>query len=618
MGTQASSTRTEDEQVVKAFIHERFIELFLSQNKRSQLSLMGAALFIFITWSLSSNSPWIVAWLLAVVLFALWRLRWTAGVLQAHGGRHAELKVGLLMAGGGVLMAVSVLGFGGMSDLGHAAVSIILLTVATGSVISTAGYRGVFLAYAAPMLVPLAVGWALSPHDPAEAPIHWGLSVLILIYLAFLVGVAKQQAAVFEDSCRIRFAEKKLNAQLQRALENESEAHRAKTHFLAAASHDLRQPIHSMNVLVAALSMRPLDERGQQITQLLANVNKTLAAQLDALLDISRLDAGTVEVARQLQHLDRLVTEHFHLMENTARERGLRCTLQVDGPAPVWTDPGLLLRVISNLTDNAIKYNRQDGEVRLRVWREGDEACLSVADTGIGIAQAEQPKVFREFYQVDNVERDRTRGLGLGLSIVQRLSALLGLQVRLASTPGQGTEITLRMPLATPVAAPAAPTAPHAAAGTPPAALPVPAASEGSDAPALRGLRVLVVDDDAQVRQSMELLLSEVGCEVHLATGTAQACEIARQHPLDMLLSDMRLLAGDDGLKVLQSVRALQPGLPAVLITGETGPEQLRLAQGAGVPLLHKPVNLAALRSVLPSGARLAWPVTDEAASRAA
>ena len=596
MGTQASSTRTDDddEQMVKAFIHERFIELFLSQNKRSQLSLMGAAVFIFITWSLSSPSPWVVGWLLCVLLFALWRLRWTASVLQAQGGRHAELKVGLLMAVGGVLMAVSVLGFGGMSDLGHAAVSIILLAVATGSVISTAGYRRVFLAYAVPMLLPLAVGWALAPHNPAEAAIHWGLSVLVLIYLAFLVGVAKQQAAVFEDSCRIRFAEKKLNAQLQRALENESEAHRAKTHFLAAASHDLRQPIHSMNVLVAALSMRPLDERGQQITQLLANVNKTLAAQLDALLDISRLDAGTVEVAHRLQHLDRLVTEHFQLMENAARDRGLRCSLQVDGPVPVWTDPGLLLRVISNLTDNAIKYNRQEGEVRLRVWREGDQACLSVADTGIGIAEAEQPKVFREFYQVDNVERDRTKGLGLGLSIVQRLSALLDIQVALASTAGQGTEITLRMPLATQAGAPGAPAT---------------TTGEGSAGQAPSGLRVLVVDDDAQVRQSMELLLTEVGCQVYLATGTAQACEIARRHTLDVLLSDMRLLAGDDGLKVLQSVRALQPGLPAVLITGETGPEQLRLAQGAGVPLLHKPVDLDALRSVLPSGARLAWPV---------
>ena len=595
MGVQASATRTEDdEQVVQAFIHERFIELFLSQNKRSQLSLMGAAVFIFVTWSLSSTSPWTIAWLISVLLFGLWRMRWSARILQADNGRHAVAKVGGLMAGGGLLMALSVLGFGSMSDLGHAAVSIILLTVATGSVISTAGYRGVFLAYAAPMLVPLALGWAVSPHPPAEAAIHWGLSLLILIYLAFLMGVARQQATVFEDSCRIRFAEKKLNAQLQQALENESEAHRAKTHFLAAASHDLRQPIHSMNVLVAALSMRVLDERGQEITRLLGNVNKTLAAQLDALLDISRLDAGTVEVAHRLQHLDRLVTEHFQLMENGAREKGLHCTLQTDGSVPVRTDPLLLMRVLSNLTDNAMKYNRQGGEVRVRVWRDGAQACVSVADTGIGIAESEQHKVFREFYQVDNVERDRTKGLGLGLSIVQRLCALLDVRVELASTPGKGTEITLRMPLAERVAEGAAPSAL--------------ADTKEPAAQGLMGLRVLVVDDDPQVRQSMELLLTEVGCEVHLAAGTAQACDVARRHTLDVLLSDLRLLAGDDGLKVLEAVRAIQPGLRAALITGETAPEPLRQAQGAGVPLLHKPVNLKALSSVLLPGAGVMLP----------
>jgi CheY-like chemotaxis protein len=232
--------------------------------------------------------------------------------------------------------------------------------------------------------------------------------------------------------------------------------------------------------------------------------------------------------------------------------------------------------------------------VRVRVWREGAQACVSVADTGIGIAESEQHKVFREFYQVDNVERDRTKGLGLGLSIVQRLCALLDVRVELASTPGKGTEITLRMPVAERVAEAAAPS--------------VLADTKEPAAQGLMGLRVLVVDDDPQVRQSMELLLTEVGCEVHLAAGTAQACDVARRHTLDVLLSDLRLLAGDDGLKVLEAVRAIQPGLRAALITGETAPEPLRQAQGAGVPLLHKPVNLKALSSVLLPGAGVMLP----------
>ena len=314
-------------------------------------------------------------------------------------------------------------------------------------------------------------------------------------------------------------------------------------------------------------------------------MNQTLAAQLDALLDISRLDAGTVEPMRSLQQLERLVAEHFQTIEPTARAKGLNCQLEMGGALPVWTDPALLMRVISNLTDNAIKYNRPGGEVRLRVWRDGDSACLTVSDTGIGIPETEQGKVFREFYQVENVERDRTKGLGLGLSIVQRLSALLGLEVSLASTSGQGTEVTLRMKLAK---------APATAVTEP-----SPAADAAQLRAALQGLRVLVVDDDPQVRQSMQLLLTEVGCEVHIAAGTPQACEIARAQRLDVLLSDLRLQAGDDGLLVLKAVRAIQPGLRAALITGDTAPDRLRQAQGAGVPLLHKPVTLAALRGVL-------------------
>jgi len=586
MGTEPTSmAQADDEQVVQSFIRESFIELFISQNRRAQWSLMAAAAFIFMTWRSSAGGLYPTLWLLAVILYAVWRLRFSESILRAQDGRHATRNVGLLMGGGGVLMALSVLGFGPMTDLTQAAISIILITLATGSVISTAGYRNVFLAYAAPMLLPLALGWAMSPNDTGGAATHLGLGVLILIFLAFLVSVAKQQSRVFEDSCRIRFAEKRLNAQLQTALANESEAHRAKTQFLAAASHDLRQPIHSMNVLVAALSMRELDERSRKIADLLGTVNQTLAAQLDSLLDISRLDAGTVQPARSRQHLDRIVAEHFQVLEPGATGKGLRCRLEAGQALPVWTDPAMLLRILSNLTDNAVKYNRPGGEVTVRVWRDGAQACLQVRDTGIGIAQEEQTKVFREFYQVDNVERDRTKGLGLGLSIVQRLAALLDVQLSMSSTPGQGTEVTLRMPLAL-EASEATHPAPQDGAS--------PRPTQG-----LQGLRVLVVDDDPQIRQSMDLLLTEVGCQVHVASGTAQACDIARAHPVDVLLSDMRLQAGDDGLQVLQAVRALQPGLRAALITGDTGPDRLRQAQSAGVPLLHKPVTLDTLRGVL-------------------
>jgi len=588
MGPPASAVHsTDDERVVQAYIHAQFIDLFLSQSKRAQAGQLVSAPLVAFIWLHPSNAWWVGGWLVVALLVTAWRALKTESFVRQGPGDSATFRVGLVLGANGVLMALPLLGFGLMSEVERAALSIILIALATGSVGTTAGFRNVFLAFGAPMLAALALAWALSAHPNESAATAAGLGVLILIFLAFLVGVAKQQYRVFEDACRIRFAETRLNAQLKQALENESEAHRAKTQFLAAASHDLRQPIHSMNVLVAALSMRELDERSREIARLLGTVNETLAAQLDALLDISRLDAGTVTPARSLQQLERLVSEHYKLLEPSATSKGLRCQLALQGSLPVWTDPALLLRIVSNLTDNAIKYNRPGGEVVVRAWREDGQACLAVSDTGIGIVDAEQAHVFREFYQVDNVERDRTRGLGLGLSIVQRLAALLQIQVSLQSTAGQGTTVTLRMPLA------------QEPAGSTPASDEV--TSTTNMRSGLKGLRVLVVDDDAQVRQSMEMLLTEVGCQVHVATGTPQACDIAREQPLDVLLTDLRLQAGDDGLQVLKGVRALQPGLRAVLITGDTAPDRLRQAQSAGVPLLHKPVTLKMLQGALDS-----------------
>ena len=586
MGLQASAvSTTDDERVVQSFIHAQFVDLFLSQSKRAQAGQVVSALLVGFIW-MQAGSLWGAAgWLLLVGLVTAWRALKTESFVREGPGPSATVRVAVVLGINGVLMSLPLFGFGLMSEIERAALSIILIALATGSVGTTAGFRNVFLAFAAPMLVPLALAWALSSHPTESASTATGLGVLILIFLAFLVGVAKQQFRVFEDSCRIRFAEARLNVQLKQALESESEAHRTKTQFLAAASHDLRQPIHSMNVLVAALSMRELDARSREITRLLGTVNQTLAAQLDALLDISRLDAGTLTPARSHQQLERLVAEHYQLMEPGAASKALRCQLLLDGSLPVWTDPSLLLRILSNLTDNAIKYNRPGGEVTVRVWREGLHACLAVSDTGIGIDDAEQAKVFREFYQVDNVERDRTKGLGLGLSIVQRLAVLLDIQVSLQSKAGEGTTVTLRVPLAQ-----------EPAKSTPTVEALLAPASERAG---LKGLRVLVVDDDPQVRQSMEMLLSEVGCRVFVATGTAQACDIVRHQGLDVLLTDLRLQAGDDGLQVLQAVRALQPGLRAALITGDTGPDRLRQAQGAGVPLLHKPVTLDTLQGVL-------------------
>jgi signal transduction histidine kinase len=603
-----------DEALISAFVRERFTDLFLGQNRRAQVGLLVAAAVVTFVWFQSTRAPAAWFWWGAAVALALLRFRYTAAFVRGadsphdqngqnrpnpaegphgpHGAHGAHRPQGLhdppdpqstrrivwVLLANGLLMAVPLLAFVQLAELERAALSIVLLASATASVATTSGYRAVFVAFAAPMLLPLALAWAWVGLRSGSGA-AWGLAGLTLVYLLFLLGLGRQAGAIFEESCRFRYGQQRLNRELTQALGEVREANRAKTQFLAAASHDLRQPIHSMNVLVAALSLRELDAPSREIVGLLGTVNQSLSKQLDTLLDVSKLDAGVVRADIVVQRLAPIVRAHHGASEAVASARGLRLLLDVQGDPWVATDAALFTRAVSNLTDNALKFTPAGGEVWLRLHIDGDQALLSVADTGIGIAADEQERVFREFYQVSNVERDRLKGLGLGLSIVRRLCALLQVQLQLQSQPGVGTTVTLRLPWveAAPLVAPASALA----------------------RPAPRGLRVLVVDDEAMVRQSMRLLLTELGCTVHVADGVASGAQVAAAQPLDMVLSDLRLRAGESGLDAIAAVRAHQAGVRAVLISGDTAPARIREVQAAGVPLLYKPVTLDDLTAVL-------------------
>lgn len=566
-------------QRLRAFIVANYVDLFLGQSRKAAWGTLAAASLLALTWSraVPTAAPWL--WLALVGAATWWRLTQAEGFIRDAGGAAAERRIMMLLAFNGLLLMAPLSGFGAMSEVQRAAVSLVLLALATGSVATTTGHRRTFLVYAGPLLVPLAAAWVWTLHPDEHAWTTYGLAFLIVAFLGVLVSVGQQQHAVFRESCRIRFAEQKLNQQLQQALSNESEAHRSKTHFLAAASHDLRQPIHSINVLLAALALRKLDARSADIVKLLTDVSASLSAQLDTLLDISRLDAGSIKPEFQPARLDQLVLAHHQALQAVAAARGQTAQVQVQAPMSAMTDRSLLLRVLGNLSDNAMKYNRTGGSVTLGLRREGDTALLSVTDTGIGIPPAEQSRVFQEFYQVGNHERDRAKGLGLGLAIVERLCRLLGVRLSLESAEGVGTTVTLRIPIVaveTPTPAPEAP-----AAGVP------------------AGLSVLVVDDEVAIRESMGMLLQEWGCHVHLAEGTTQAVQIALREPVDVVLSDLRLAQDDSGLRVLQALRALRPAARMALITGDTAPDRIRQAESAGAVLMHKPIAPDRLRAFL-------------------
>jgi signal transduction histidine kinase/CheY-like chemotaxis protein len=572
--------RTAEEAAIARFVHERFMATWLGQNRATQWGLLAAGSLLTMLWYAATPARAPLLWFCVFALASALRYTGTTALLRGRAEVASLRRVGLLLAVHGSLLATPLVAFGAMTPLQRAALSIVLIGAATASVNTTLGYRSIFLAFAAPMLVPLGLAWMLTSHPPEERLAVYGMGTLVLLYLLYLVGVGRRAYAVFEEACRFRYGEQQLNRELTQAIERIGETNRAKTQFLAAASHDLRQPIHSLNVLVAALGLRALDERSREIVGLLDAVNQSMSKQLDGLLDISKLDAGTVQPELVALRLDKLAAAHHAAMLPVALERGLEFVLDAPDEVSVRSDATLLTRTLSNLTDNAFKFTPAGGRVAVVVRRDGDDALLRVTDGGIGIAADEHERVFREFYQVSNVERDRSKGLGLGLSIVQRLCALLGIRLQLDSQPGRGTSISLRLPLAEPASEVAAPVAPDAQALPP-------------------GLAVLVIDDELAVRSSMKLLLDELGCTVHLADSTEAARRIAAAHPIDVVLSDFRLREGDSGVAALRTVRHLHPHVRAALVTGDTAPNRLRDAQWAGVALLHKPVRLEELMAVL-------------------
>jgi signal transduction histidine kinase len=569
---------TTDEALVAQQVRERFVEMFLAQSRRSQAGLIVSAALIAFTWATSHPPIYALGWLALVATVVTLRVIYSERFVRSAPQGRTTHRIAALLLVNGILLALPLMGFAGWSDVQRTAYSLIVMATVTASVATTCGYRSVFLAFAAPILVPLAAAWAFQHPDEGSHLARLGVGALIIVFMVFLLGIAKQTQQTFVEASRYRYSETLLARDLRAALDRADESNRAKTQFLAAASHDLRQPIHSINVLIAALQLRPLDARSAEIVKLLVTVNQSLSSQLDSLLDISKLDAGVVRPRLDDHRLDEMLRRLATGTAGIAAERGLRLEPSIETGITAHTDDGLLSRAIGNLIDNAIKYTPRGGTLRVALERRDGHAVITIADSGIGIAEAEREHVFREFYQVGNVERDRAKGLGLGLSIVQRLCALLGVTLNLESALGRGTTFTLRLP--------------EVAAS-------YRAIEQQAIAADLRAMSILVIDDEAVVRRSMELLLSELGCTVHLAASREDAVRIAQQHGIDLVLSDYRLGNATNGVDAIRAVQAVHPQARAALITGDTAPERLREAKASGLALLHKPVTLDALMRVL-------------------
>jgi signal transduction histidine kinase/CheY-like chemotaxis protein len=359
-------------------------------------------------------------------------------------------------------------------------------------------------------------------------------------------------------------------------------ADRYKSHFLASASHDLRQPLHALNLFVAQLQT---EKKPTERKRLVSRIDAAVASMnelFEALLDMTKLEAGILQANPADLPVQRLLDGIETTFAALADKKGL--SLRVV-PCSAWvrSDPILLERILFNLVGNAVRYTARGGVV-VGCRRRATQLRIDVCDTGAGIPEDQRQSIFSEFYQLATPAPDRKAGLGLGLAIVDRLGRLLDHPVQLQSNPGRGSRFSVSVPLAAELRD----------------TVPLPVALQATDL--ARGKRVMVIDDDVLVLDGMRGILQSWGCRVHTASsGAAALASVADGGvPPDLIISDLRLADGESGIEVIERLHeALGAPIPAFVISGDTAPERLREASAGGYHLLQKPVSPMTLRTTL-------------------
>lgn len=452
-------------------------------------------------------------------------------------------------------------------------VLLVATSAASSSVSSLGSYTPAFYALLAPATVPFAI-WSVT----RGGTLHWAMALLDVVFATAVALLGLEQGRSLARALQLRFENLDLAEDLKLLKERAELANAAKTSFLAAASHDLRQPVHAVGMFVAALAGRKMDRASRRLTEQIVESVSAMNGLFNALLDVSQLDAGVVRPRAQVFPIQPLLERICRELGAEAEAKGLALRL-ANCSRHVATDPVLLEQIVRNLVSNAVRYT-DTGRV-LVGCRRGPRLTVGVWDTGPGIRPELQETVFQEFFQVGNPERDRTRGLGLGLAISRRIAGLIDCPIALRSTPGKGTCVTLSVPLAD-----ASPEEERAA--------------EIYLAPALGHGLIGVVDDEGAIQQGMHRLLASWGYDVVAAGSADELLQRLSGRTPQLLICDWRLRGEETGISAIRQVRAaLAAIIPALLITGDTAPERLRQAHETGLLLLHKPVAGGRLRAAV-------------------
>jgi signal transduction histidine kinase len=429
-----------------------------------------------------------------------------------------------------------------------------------------------FYAFTLPIMVP-SLGSVVWWVDLFPWPFMVGLASLYVVVLS----IAKNFSRTFENSVRLRFRNERLYQELASERDQSIAANVAKSKFIAVASHDLRQPMHAVNVYLDLLNLDHLPEQERKSISKIKSSITTLNAMFDSLLNISKLDADAMQVSQRVFHLRELAITIRDLNEAKAISKGLALTMSYPD-LMVRGDKLILQQIISNLVSNAIQYTVR-GQVSVRFEAVNDCLTIDVSDTGCGIAHTEQEQIFKQFYRADKT-RALHDGLGLGLSIVQRLCGLIGADIRVTSEPEQGAQFVVSTPFATLTNSQSM----LNTSGTP---------RMQETHRKLQGKYIAVIEDNPIIVEAYRQTLASKGALVQVLSeydGELEA-QLETVDRIDCILSDYRLTQTTGDVLIQKLRDSYNYEIPAIIVTADTTPSHINLFSQLNIQVLHKPVS---------------------------
>jgi two-component system, sensor histidine kinase len=576
--------------------HSNLEKMFLEEQALLQCSLaskipLGVVLIsvLLLSGTLSSVHPLLpIVWFIAVLVLLLWRIfvigRFRKGNFDSSRMRE-WLSAFTIM--NGLTMGVGVFCFMyWYSQQWQAIASMLIVGMVAGAVPATAFRKYLFTLYTIPVVAAMTFGWALfGKTDPPL--LNLLIAALFPLYLWIFVEFVGASEAKAKEGFKMRYENLRLVEELSlqqqetiRERDVAQKANLAKARFLASASHDLRQPLQTIAMYNAALSLKKLDQESQLLLKNSMSATASLTSLLNALLDVSQLDTNMIKPTFRAVDLSaklRRLTEEFMQLASHHHKKFIN---KVPDGICVFADPILIERIIRNLVDNAFKHGART-QVVISVTRlQEDRIQLEVYDDGFKIPLSEQEAIFEEFYQLKNPARDRAQGLGLGLAIVRRVASLMNISCTLKSD-ANGTTFSLVLARINHISSTAPLTTPEPASDV------------------LDGKRILVLDDDPGVRDSLEALLNAWGCLTDKADSTAHALELIQHHSYMALLIDFRLGNSQDGLEFLDQNSELLNSTATIMITGDASSDPRLIELKTTLPIMRKPIDPVELKRTL-------------------